>query len=123
MTKVAKLVYVSFITRVVVDENATDDQIIEAAKPNLYEKVRLETGENLEKIEDDTECPYGIFNSEVETFYQPETNEEGMIVGHEDEQCFSIEVWKSKELLMQTYPNCKPLELTREYVENPCFID
>ena len=57
MTKVAKLVYVSFITRVVVDENATDDQIIEAAKPNLYEKVRLETGENLEKIEDDTECP------------------------------------------------------------------
>jgi len=123
MTKVAKLVYVSFITRVVVDENATDDQIIEAAKPNLYEKVRLETYDNLEKIEDDTECPFGTFNEEVETFYQPETNEEGMIKGHEEEQCFSVEVWKSKELLMQTYPNCIPLTLTREDIENPCFVD
>ena len=58
MSKVAKLVYVSLATRVVVDENATDEQILEIAKAHFLEKVNTELGEHLEEIIDDEECPY-----------------------------------------------------------------
>lgn len=54
----AKLVYTSFLTRVVVDDNATDEQIIDMARPKLVEQVRTELTENLEEIVDDEECPY-----------------------------------------------------------------
>lgn len=58
MSKVAKLVYVSLATRVVVDENATDEQILEIAKGHFLEKVNTELGEHLEEIIDDEECPH-----------------------------------------------------------------
>jgi hypothetical protein len=58
MAKVAKLVYVSLATRVVVDEDATQEQILEAAKHRFIDKLQTELGENLEDIVDDTECPY-----------------------------------------------------------------
>ena len=58
MAKVAKLVLVGLMTRVVVEENATDEQILDAARPNIIEKVNTELGENLEEITDDIECPY-----------------------------------------------------------------
>lgn len=61
MAKVAKLVYVSLATRVIVDENASDEEIIEKARPKFIDKVRSELGENLEDIVDDTECPFGTF--------------------------------------------------------------
>ena len=60
MTKVAKLVYYSFVTRVVVDEDATDEQIIQASRDNMLEKINNELGENLEEIIDDEECPHNI---------------------------------------------------------------
>jgi hypothetical protein len=56
--KVVKLVYVSLMTRVVVDDNATDEQIVEAARSKFIDKVTNELFENLEDIVDDTECPY-----------------------------------------------------------------
>lgn len=56
--KVAKLVYVSFLTRVIVNEDASDEEIFEAARPELKKKAAEEMFENLEKIKDDTECPY-----------------------------------------------------------------
>jgi hypothetical protein len=58
MSKVAKLVYVSLVTRVVVDENASEDEILNTARSKFIEKVTNELGENLEEIVDDTECPY-----------------------------------------------------------------
>ncbi len=58
MAKVAKLVYVSMVTRVVVDEDATQEQILEAAKHRFIDKLQTELGENLEDIVDDAECPY-----------------------------------------------------------------
>ena len=61
MTKVAKLVTISLMTRVIVDENATDEQIVEAAKSKFIEKINNEALENLEDIVEDTECPYGTF--------------------------------------------------------------
>ncbi len=59
MAKVAKLVLVSLMTRVVVEDSATDEQILGEARPKFIEKVNTELGENLEEIYDDTECPYG----------------------------------------------------------------
>lgn len=46
------------VTRVIVDEDATEDQIIQASKDSFIEKVRNELGENLEEIVDDEEVPY-----------------------------------------------------------------
>ena len=58
MTKVAKLVYVSLLTRVVVDENASEEDIIDASRLKFVKKINEELGENIEMIQDDTECPY-----------------------------------------------------------------
>ncbi len=56
--KVAKLVYVSLMTRVVVDENATEQEIMELAVPKLSENLMDSPFEHLEDIIDDLECPY-----------------------------------------------------------------
>lgn len=61
---VAKLVYTSFLTRVIVEDNANDDMVIAATKIKLLGQVNNELTENLEKIVDDTECPY---NPETDT--------------------------------------------------------
>lgn len=56
--KVAKLVYVSLMTRVVVDENATEEEIVEASKKNLLAKISNDLHENVEEVIDDEEMPY-----------------------------------------------------------------
>jgi hypothetical protein len=58
MAKVAKLVRVSMVTRVVVEDTATDEQIIDVAKMRFIDKLNSEAGENIEDIVDDFECPY-----------------------------------------------------------------
>ena len=58
MKKVAKLVYITMATRVIVDEDAQDDEIVEASRKNFILKVKEELHENLEDIVDDIECPY-----------------------------------------------------------------
>ena len=63
--KVAKLVTVSFMTRVVVDENATEEEILQASKQGF--QVKLDNDElldNLEEIRDDIECPWGTFKTD-----------------------------------------------------------
>ena len=54
----AKLVTVNFTTRVIVEDNATEEEILVAAKLKVVDKVINELGENLEDILDDTVCPY-----------------------------------------------------------------
>ena len=57
--KVAKLVYLNLLTRVVVDEDATEEEIIKASRHKFIDKVSDESfGENIEDIVDDEECPY-----------------------------------------------------------------
>lgn len=56
--KVAKLVYLTLVTRVVVDENATDEQIIDVAKDRFIDQIEMEIDEHIEDIVDDEECPY-----------------------------------------------------------------
>ena len=58
MGKVAKLVTITMSTRVIVDENASESDIIELASIRMSEKIQYEFNENLESIEDDIECPY-----------------------------------------------------------------
>lgn len=60
MTKVAKLVAFSLLTRVIVDKDATDEEIIAAAYPKIQDKIdNRELGDNLESIDDDEEVPFG----------------------------------------------------------------
>ena len=54
----AMLVKVSLMTRVICNDDATDEEIIEKARYQLVEKVVNELDENVEEIEDDEECPY-----------------------------------------------------------------
>lgn len=56
--KIAKLVYTSFITRVIVEEEATDEEIIEATKRKLSLQTTYEPiGDHVQEIVDDVECP------------------------------------------------------------------
>jgi hypothetical protein len=56
--KVAKLVSCSLITRVIVDENSTNDEIIRNSKHHFINIINDSLGDNIELIEDDEECPY-----------------------------------------------------------------
>jgi hypothetical protein len=65
MNKVAKLIEVSLMVRVIVDENATEEQIIAASYDKFQDKLdNRELGDNLVSIEDDTECPFGSFDTD-----------------------------------------------------------
>ena len=58
MAKVAKLVVASFITRVVVEDTATYEESVEAARQGIAAKVHNELFENIESVFDDAEIPY-----------------------------------------------------------------
>ena len=57
--KKAYLVYVSLATRVVVDDNATEQDIIKLANANILNNI-ITDGilENVEEVIEDEECPY-----------------------------------------------------------------
>jgi hypothetical protein len=68
MRKVARLVEFSLMTRVIVDENATEDQIIEASYKGIQDKINnRELGDNLVENELDEECPFGTFDTDLPT--------------------------------------------------------
>ncbi len=56
--KVAKLVLCSLMTRVIVEENATEDEIIRASRDKFIDVISTSLGDNIESIENDVECPY-----------------------------------------------------------------
>ncbi|HET6226036.1 MAG TPA: hypothetical protein VFF27_07135 [Bacteroidia bacterium] len=60
MAKIAKLVITTIITRVIVEDNATAEDIINAAKPKVIETINNDLIENVDDIIDDTECPYNM---------------------------------------------------------------
>lgn len=80
--KVAKLVCVSLMTRVIVDASASEIEILEIAKNQFNEKIDYELSEYLESIEDDEECPYDPeFDGEKEPF---EVAQSRMHIGNDD---------------------------------------
>lgn len=58
MKKEAKLVYVSLLVRVEVEQGSSDKQIVDCARVKLIEKV-IDSSliDNVEEIIDDIECP------------------------------------------------------------------
>jgi hypothetical protein len=57
--KKAHLVYVSMATRVVVDENATEQEIIKLANAQIINNIIADgIFENVEEVLEDYECPY-----------------------------------------------------------------
>jgi hypothetical protein len=122
MAKVAKLITFSLTTRIVVDENATEEEMIAASYSKIQDKIdNRELGDNLVEVEDDEEMPFGTANDDV--YYQPKIDENGCIVGHENDSIFSFEVYRSKENLMQDFPNCTPIEYSGDDIEDYTFVD
>lgn len=56
--KKAVLVTFSLCTRVIVDKDADEDDIVEAARGNIFSKVGTCLGENVMDVVDDVDCPY-----------------------------------------------------------------
>ena len=57
--KKAHLVYISMATRVVVDENATEQDIIKLANAQIINNIIADgIFENVEEVLEDNECPY-----------------------------------------------------------------
>ena len=66
--KKAHLVYVSIATRVVVDENATEQDIIELANAQIMDNLIFDgIFENVEEVLDDDECPYDPDFDDIQT--------------------------------------------------------
>lgn len=58
MAKKAFLVKTEFWTRIVIDESATDEQKMEAAKPQIKYLAEAEFEENVVSMNEDIEIPY-----------------------------------------------------------------
>ena len=119
MNKVAKLVEVSFTVRVIVNEDATEEQIIAASYDKLQDRLdNREVGENIVDIQDDFEVPFdpehdvddGITNKMVEnaSHYLSDDDEISTremikrIMEHEDENDYidnvdGVVVWQPLE--------------------------
>ena len=68
--KKAVLVTVTLITRVIVEDNLTDEEIVDKAKKGFQDKIdNDELNENLDSIVDDTECPFGTIEADKEQQY------------------------------------------------------
>jgi len=64
MTKVAKLVCISLMTRVIVEDTLTEEEVIEKARYNFKCILDDSLHENVESVEEDEECPYGSFKTD-----------------------------------------------------------
>ena len=62
--KKAFLVTASVCTRVVVDADATDEEIMDLAKARLLNNLNSDFYDNIEEIVEDRECPYGTFDTD-----------------------------------------------------------
>lgn len=69
MAKVAKLVCVSLMTRVIVEDGLSEDDELDAianqVRTNLVDKLTNDAlGDHLESIELDEECPFGTLEGD-----------------------------------------------------------
>ena len=120
--KVAKLVAVSLLTRVVVSEDATDEEIMQTAKANYQKKLdNNELMDNLEYIDDDTEMPFGDGIGDV--YYQPEFEDDKLPISVDGKELYSFEVYLKKENAEKDFPNSKIIEYSGGDIENPTFVD
>ena len=69
MEKVAKLVTMSFTTRILVEDNLSEDEELMAIADEVRKKVSDQLlndgiGDHVTEIETDEECPFGTFDSD-----------------------------------------------------------
>lgn len=64
--KVAKLVTISLITRVIVEEGAPNTTIAYKAQSQFIDKIREDLMDNIESIEDDLEVPFGTLTEDYQ---------------------------------------------------------
>lgn len=122
MSKVAKIVCVSLMTRVIVDEDATDKEISELAKGKFIEKIKGELLENLEEIYDDEECPIGTFE-EDDLYFQPEFGDyDDILITPDGVELWSYYVYSSLEKAKEDFPDRKINTYSGDDIENPYFI-
>lgn len=62
--KVAKLVLISLMTRVIVEDTDTDEQVSAKALPQFKHILDVDGMENIEEIYEDEECPFGTFDDD-----------------------------------------------------------
>lgn len=68
----AKLVTITLSTRVLVNDNATEDEILDAAYPRLKDKLETDYFENVEPSVDDMESPFDPdFDIQSANFHNP----------------------------------------------------
>lgn len=122
MSKVAKIVCVSLMTRVIVDENATDKEIVELAKGKFTKKIEGELLENLDEIYDDEECPIGTFE-EDDLYFQPEFGDyDDILITPDGVELWSYYVYSSLEKAKEDFPDRKINTYSGDDIENPYFI-
>jgi hypothetical protein len=140
--KVAKLVRVTLMTRVIVDVDATEQDIMELAVPKLSENLMDSPFDSIEEIVDDTECPYDASDEEYDTLtfaekkvlnhatryliYEDEAELISMvkaIINHEDENELidyvdGVEVWVQIELGFTCKQFCQEIDYTGNEFKN-----
>lgn len=113
--KVAKLVYFSLMTRVIVDENATEEEIIKACYPNIQAKLdNSELGENLEEIDDDEEMPFGSYEERQCPVCNRENTREDLDnpdTMRSCEDCGCDYRWEDREILLDPRDELSPEEI------------
>lgn len=114
--KVAKLVTCTLITRVVVEDTATDDDIITAARPKLRDKIDDDLGDNIEEIYDDEAMPFG--EGLDDQYFQPNLLEEGifdrwMELGHK-----TYDVYRTLEDARKQFPFAEIIEYSGDDIED-----
>ncbi len=136
--KVAKLVKVTLMTRVIVDENATEQEIMELAVPKLSENLSDSPFENIDEIIEDKECPFDAETEEYENLsfkervllnkatkyliYSDENELISMvkaIINHEDENELidyidEVQVWEKVELTFTCKQFCEEIDYSGE---------
>jgi len=117
MTKVAKLVTFHPMVRVIVDKNATDEEIFQAAHKKAIRVLENDGAlDNADEIKDDTDCPFGAFSSDI--YYQPY---HPTIPFPKDLN--SWEVFASKEKAQKLFPDFEIREYSGDDIEDHKFVD
>lgn len=65
--KVAKLVLISLMTRVIVEDTDTNEQVAAKALPQFKHILEVDGMENIEDIYEDEEVPFGTFDDDNAT--------------------------------------------------------
>jgi len=77
----AKLVTVSFTTRVVCDDHASDEAVFELARPKIKQMAQEEMFAHLESIEEDHDTPFGSGEGEPDIYILPSCYASALING------------------------------------------